>query len=160
MTRQRLSNDAMAGGLLLLAGGCLLGLTWHYPSGTLSDIGPGMILQLSGGIIAVLGALMLLRGLRQTATKESTREEGRMALRPFVVPAAMAAFGLLLPWLGLALTAVLTAFAASFGSASLRMHERVVAALVLATFVTLLFGYGLRLPVPIWPVSVWPGFVA
>jgi hypothetical protein len=149
MAQQQLSTDAITGGLLLLAGGGLLALTWQYPSGTLSDIGPGMILQLSGASLAVLGGLMLLRGWRQSVT----REEGRMVLRPFVVPAAMAAFGLLLPWLGLALTAMFTAFAASFGSAGLRLRERIVAALVLAAFVTLLFGYGLRLP-----VSVWPGF--
>jgi hypothetical protein len=160
MTQQQLSTDAITGGLLLLAGGGLLALTWHYPSGTLSDLGPGMILQLAGAILAVLGGLMLLRGWKQTATRDATGEEGRTALRPFVVPAAMAGFGLLLPWLGLALTAVFTAFAASFGSSTLSLRERIVAALVLATFVTLLFGYGLRLPVPIWPVSVWPGFVA
>ncbi len=150
MAQQQLSTDAITGGLLLLAGGGLLALTWHYPSGTLSEIGPGMILQLSGAIIAVLGGLMLLRGMRHI-----TIRAGRPALRPFVVPAAMAAFGLLLPWLGLALTATIAAFAASFGSASLRMRERIVAALALAVFVTLLFGYGLRLP-----VSIWPGFAA
>jgi hypothetical protein len=157
MVQQQLSTDAVTGGLLLLAGGGLLALTWHYPSGTLSDIGPGMILQLAGAGLAVLGGLMLLRGLKQSATP---REEGprNLRFRPFVVPAAMAGFGLLLPWLGLALTAAFTAFAASFGSQTLRMSERLVAALVLAAFVTLLFGYGLRLPVPIWPVTIWPGF--
>jgi hypothetical protein len=149
--QQQLSTDAIAGGLLLLAGGGLLALTWHYPSGTLSEIGPGMILQLSSAILAVLGGLMLLRGWRQVVAKI----EGRLALRPFVVPAAMAGFGLLLPWLGLALTAAVTAFVASFGSATLSLRERIVAALALAVFVTLLFGYGLRLP-----VSVWPGFAA
>jgi hypothetical protein len=150
MAQQQLSTDAITGGLLLLAGGGLLALTWHYPSGTLSDIGPGMILQLAGAGLAVLGGLMLLRGLKQSATP---REEGprNLRFRPFVVPAAMAGFGLLLPWLGLALTAAFTAFAASFGSASLRLRERLMTAFVLAAFVTLLFGYGLRLPVPIWP---------
>ncbi len=151
MAQQQLSTDAITGGLLLLAGGGLLALTWHYPSGTLSEIGPGMILQLSGAILALLGGLMLLRSWKQTAS----REEAGLALRPFVVPAAMAGFGLLLPWLGLALTAVITVFATSFGSSTLSLRERIVTSLVLATFVTLLFGYALRLP-----VSIWPGFAA
>ncbi len=111
MAQQQLSTDAITGGLLLLAGGGLLALTWHYPSGTLSEIGPGMILQVSGASLAVLGGLMLLRSLKQSVVREG--ESRPLALRPFVVPAAMAAF------------------------------------------VTLLFGYGLRLP-----VSVWPGFAA
>jgi hypothetical protein len=155
MAQRQLSTDAITGGLLLLAGGGLLALTWHYPSGTLSDLGPGMILQLAGASLVLLGGLMLLRGLKQPVAANEEEQPHRLVLRPFVVPAAMAAFGLLLPWLGLALTATVAAFAASFGSASLRLRERLVAALVLAAFVTLLFGYGLRLP-----VSVWPGFAA
>lgn len=155
MAQRQFSTDAITGGLLLLAGGGLLALTWQYPSGTLSDIGPGMILQLSGVSLAVLGGLMLLRRWRQVTPGGEEAASRRLALRPYVVPAAMAVFGLLLPWLGLALTAMFTAFAASFGSASLRLRERLITAFVLAAFVTLLFGYGLRLP-----VSVWPGFAA
>ncbi|QDO98399.1 hypothetical protein FNB15_14445 [Ferrovibrio terrae] len=155
MAQQQLSTDVITGGLLLLAGGGLLALTWQYPSGTLSDIGPGMILQLAGTSLAVLGVLMLLRGWRQITPQRVETIPRRLVLRPFVVPAAMAAFGLLLPWLGLALTAAFTAFAASFGSAGLRLRERLITAFALAAFVTLLFGYGLRLP-----VSVWPGFAA
>lgn len=143
-----LSKDLRAGLFLMLVGAVVLGLVWTYPSGTLSEIGPGAMLQLAGGLILLLGLLMALKGWRQTATVGN-----RVSPRAFIIPGAMAAFALLLPWLGLAFTAVVATLIAGFGSRDLSVKERLLGAVVLSAFVTALFGYGLRLQVPIWPWS-------
>ena len=145
-----ISRDIFAGGLLLFVGGGIFVLIWHYPSGTMSDMGPGMVLQIASGVIALLGIIQILRSLKQSVDPAEGLQL-RLVLRPFVIPAAMTVFALLLPWLGLAVTAACTTFIASYGSSSLSRRERIASALVLAAFVTLLFGYGLRLQVPIWP---------
>ncbi len=151
----RLAREAYAGAFLFVAGAGILLLTWRYPSGTPSDIGPGFVLQASGALVALLGLLLVQRGWRKTAdAPEAVTPEADAAgfkLRPFIVPAAMAGFGLLLPWLGLAFTGFLATLAVSFGARELSWRERLLAAAILAAFVTLLFGYGLKLQVKIWP---------
>ena len=148
----RLAREAYAGAFLFVAGAGILLLTWRYPSGTPSDIGPGFVLQASGALVALLGLLLLQRGWRKTAEADSPEAHGAgFKLRPFIVPAAMAGFGLLLPWLGLAFTGFLATLAVSFGARELSWRERLLAAAILAAFVTLLFGYGLKLQVKIWP---------
>lgn len=143
----RLAREAYAGAFLFVAGAGILLLTWRYPSGTPSDIGPGFVLQASGALVALLGVLLALRNWRKIPEAAA----GGFKLRPFVVPAAMASFGLLLPWLGLALTGFIATLAVSFGARELSWRERLLAAAILAAFVTLLFGYGLKLQVKIWP---------
>ncbi len=146
----RLAREAYAGAFLFVAGAGILLLTWRYPSGTPSDIGPGFVLQASGALVALLGLLLVQRGWRKTADAPEADGAG-FKLRPFIVPAAMAGFGLLLPWMGLAFTGFLVTLAVSFGARELSWRERLLAAAILAAFVTLLFGYGLKLQVKIWP---------
>lgn len=143
-------REAAAGGFLLLAGLLVLILTWSYPSGRLADIGPGMMVQVCGGLITLFGALILIRSVKTAS--DSDLPAGRLSWRPFVVPVAMALFALLLPQLGLAVTAALCVLVAGFASPTLTWRERIGTAAVLSLFVTLLFGYGLRLSVKLWPL--------
>lgn len=145
-----LSKDLRVGLFLMLCGAGLSWLVWKYPTGTLSDIGSGAMLQLAGVLILLLGTIMAVRGwwLQSAPTGRSN-----FSFRAFIVPGAMAVFALLLPWLGLALTAAISTAVAGFGSRELSWKERGLSAVVLAAFVTALFGYGLRLQVPIWPWS-------
>lgn len=143
-----LSKDLRAGLFLMLVGAVVLGLVWGYPSGTLSDIGPGAMVQLAGALILLLGGIMALRGLRQ-----ATVAGGRISPRAFIIPGAMAVFAILLPWLGLAITSAAATLVAGFASRDLSVKERLLGAVLLAAFVTLLFGYGLRLQVSVWPWS-------
>lgn len=143
-----LSKDLRAGLFLMLVGAVALVLVWDYPSGTLSEIGPGAMLQLVSALILLLGVITALRGWRQSAVAGA-----RLSPRAFIIPGAMAAFALLLPWLGLAFTAAVATLIAGFGSQDMSVKERLLGAVVLSAFVTALFGYGLRLQVPIWPWS-------
>lgn len=145
------SREAAAGGFLLLAGALVLALTWRYPSGRPADLGPGLVLQVCGGLIALFGAIMLLRAWRGSTASDDP-PAAPLSGRPFIVLGAMALFALLLPLLGLAFTAALCVLAASFASPALSWRERLGTAVTLSLFVTLLFGYGLRLSVKLWPL--------
>lgn len=144
-------REAAAGGFLLLAGALVLALTWGYPSGRPADLGPGLVLQICGGLIALFGGIMLLQAWRRTAAADDP-PAAPLSGRPFIVLVAMALFALLLPLLGLALTAMICVAVASFAAAGLSWRERMGAAVTLSLFVTLLFGYGLRLSVKLWPL--------
>jgi putative tricarboxylic transport membrane protein len=146
-----LSKDLRAGLFLIACGAVVIWLVRDYPSGTLSDIGSGAMLQLAGASILLLGAIMALRGWRHQA---ASADDSRVSPRAFIVPGAMAVFALLLPWCGLAVTAIISTLIAGFGSRELSWKERVLCSVLLGAFVTLLFGYALRLQVPIWPWSI------
>lgn len=144
-----ISRDASAGLFIAILGGGILLLTWRYPSGSLSDIGPGMVLQLAGIVMLLLGAMMGFAGFRARSVNEESVLPHN--LRPFVVLAAMALFGLALDGLGLLIAGFISTFIATLGSRDMTLRARVVCSLILTGFVTLLFGYGLRLQIPIWP---------
>ena len=72
--------------------------------------------------------------------------------RPLVlVPLGMAVFALGLEPLGLALSSALAVLVTSFASTESRLTERLIASVVLAALITLVFGYGLSMSVPLWP---------
>jgi hypothetical protein len=146
-----LSKDFRAGLFLIACGAVVTWLVRNYPSGTLSEIGSGAMLQLAGASILLLGAIMALRGWHQTVSAD---DASRASPRAFIIPGAMAAFALLLPVCGLAVTATVSTLIAGFASRELSWKERVLGAIVLGAFVTGLFGYALRLQVQIWPWSL------
>jgi hypothetical protein len=145
-----LSKEFRAGLFLIACGAVVIWLVRNYPSGTLSEIGSGALLQLAGASILFLGAIMTLRGWHQAAPAD----DSRVSPRAFIIPGAMAAFALLLPLCGLAVTATVSTLIAGFASRELSWKERVLSAVVLGAFVTALFGYALRLQVQIWPWSL------
>lgn len=145
-----LSKDFRAGLFLIACGAVVIWLVRDYPSGTLSEIGSGAMLQLAGASILLFGAIMALRGWHQS----DSADDSHVSLRAFIIPGAMAAFALLLPWCGLAVTATISTFLAGFGSRESSWKERVLSSILLGAFVTALFGYGLRLQVPVWPWSI------
>lgn len=153
-----IGRNAFAGLFVAGLGGGVLLLSWHYPSGTLSDIGPGVVVQTAAAAMLALGSVMFVHAVKQRTGSEAAADDHVRirSWRPFIIPAAMALFALLLSVAGLALTAAVSAFVASYGSRSLTMRERLSCALVLAAFVTLLFGYGLRIQILIWPGYTLP----
>jgi putative tricarboxylic transport membrane protein len=150
---QRLGREGIAGCGILAAGigGWLT--VYDYPIGELSLIGPGFLPQaLSTGLLAI-GATMILRAVRNAAEPGQSRESLTFAIsRPFlVIPLAAVVFAVAAPVLGLAVTSALAVFVASLATREGGIIGRIVLLLVLATVATLIFGYGLALPVPIWP---------
>ncbi|WP_370152193.1 tripartite tricarboxylate transporter TctB family protein [Ferrovibrio sp.] len=176
-----MTRDACAGLFVACFGAGILALTWSYPSGNPSEIGPGLVMQAGGGAMLLLG--LLQAGLARRRQSLSAAPDGRVppaaqearvppaaqearvpdaplpafrSWRPFVIPASMALFALLLQAGGLALTAAVATFTATYGLRSLTLRSRILCAIGLSAFVTLLFGYGLRIQMPIWPGLFMP----
>lgn len=146
----RFGRDGFAGLFVLLAGLVVLLLVRDYPRGRLSEFGPGMV-PFAGSIgMILLGAAMLLRARRSDAAEPLATGFGRPL---FLIPLGMAIFAFGLNTLGLALVSALAVFVASFASPEPRLFERVLVALGLAALVTLVFGYGLAMTMPLWPLS-------
>jgi hypothetical protein len=147
--RARNPKDLWAGVLFVVLGVGAMVVARRYPFGGPANMGPGFFPTLLGGLLALLGAATALRGLRFTLTRE---EAPAFHWRPLlVVLGAIVLFGLLLQPLGLALTSALLVLASRGAAPDFRWREAGVSALALTVFTALVFVWGLRLPVPLWP---------
>ncbi|NNM75004.1 tripartite tricarboxylate transporter TctB family protein [Enterovirga aerilata] len=144
-----LSRDVLAGLLFAGAGIGFVIMSRNYNFGAGTRMGPGMFPTLVGSLLALLGAVIALRGLRSDAGTPD-----RFHLRPFVlVLLAIAVFTILVEPLGLFITTLLTVAVAALADRELSKRAAAVTAVVLAigscvVFVTLL---GLQL-------AIWPSF--
>lgn len=123
----------------------VLGAT--YPAGTAARMGPGYFPRALGIILIVLGAILIIKSLRTTGARISIP-----TLKPLVVVlASVLLFGLTVVPLGLVLATILLVIASSVASHEYRWKEATIASVTLAAFVVAVFGYGLKLQLPILP---------
>jgi putative tricarboxylic transport membrane protein len=145
LTRQ----DVLAG--LMFIGFAALGL-WlsrNYPIGTAVRMGTGYVPRLLCWILLLLGAVILVIGLRA-----ADAEEGLPGLRwrPIVlIPAALVAFALTIERLGIVIAGLLLIGIGALGGRDLRVLEVVLAAAALVFFTWAIFVWALGLPIPVWP---------
>jgi putative tricarboxylic transport membrane protein len=147
-----LGREGVAGAFVIALGVILWIIVRNDPRGELAEIGPGFMPWAASFGLAALGAVMVLRALR-TRKYDEAPVVSRAAV---LVPLGMAIFALGLEALGLFLTAALGVFVVTFASRESRLVERAVVAVVLATLVTLVFGYGLSMTMPLWPQFLRP----
>jgi hypothetical protein len=118
-----------------------------YPVGTAARMGPGYFPRGLGMILIGLGAILILNGLRTSGSPLAMRD-----IRPLgIVMGSVLVFALTVNYLGLALASALLVVLASTASHEFRKIEAVIAAVTLAVFVVIVFGYGLKLQLPLWP---------
>ncbi len=145
--RSRLNHDTLSGALCAAVG--LLGL-WagrSLEAGTAAEMGPGYVPRLLCLGLLALGLVIALTGLRRPGVRP-----GGIAWRPLlVVTLAVLVFAGLLERLGLALAVVAAVVIAGAATPGARTRETVIAALVLAAALVLIFITGLGLPVPALP---------
>ena len=123
----------------------VLGAT--YPAGTAARMGPGYFPRALGIILIVLGVILIIKSLRTTGARISLP-----TLKPLVVVlGSVLLFGLTVVPLGLVLATMLLVLASSVASHEFRWKEATIASVVLAAFVVAVFGYGLKLQLPILP---------
>ena len=123
----------------------VLGAT--YPAGTAARMGPGYFPRALGIILIVLGVILIIKSLRTTGARISLP-----TLKPLVVVlGSVLLFGLTVVPLGLVLATILLVVASSVASHEFRWKEATIASVVLASFVVVVFGYGLKLQLPILP---------
>ena len=142
-------EDVLAG--LMFIGFAVLGL-WlsrNYPVGTAVRMGTGYVPRLLCWILLVLGAVVMVIGLRAADAED---EQQRLRWRPIVlIPAALVALALTIERLGIVLAILLLVGIGSVASRDLRPLETLAAALVLIALSWSIFILGLGLTIPVWP---------
>jgi putative tricarboxylic transport membrane protein len=147
MVSIRAPKDFWAGVMFIAFAAVALYVSRNYSLGTAVRMGPGYFPMLLGGLLAVVGAILVGRSL--VIAGDSI---GHVQVLPLViVVAAVVLFGFLLPRLGLAITLPLVIAVSALASVQSRRWEVLILALVLTVFSALVFVYGLRLPIPLWP---------
>jgi Tripartite tricarboxylate transporter TctB family len=118
-----------------------------YSLGTPLRMGPGYFPLLLGSVLALIGVILVARSFAFAG-----EPVGRIQVVPLaVITAAVVLFGLLLPWLGLVVALMVAIGVSALASRDSKPLEVAALALVLAVFSVVVFVYGLRLTLPVWP---------
>ena len=118
-----------------------------YQMGSSVRMGPAYFPVVLGGILAFLGALVLLDSLVETGSKVA-----KFHFRPLLfIAVSSLAFAYLLKPLGLVLASVVLVFISAFGGHEFKWKEVAIMSVVLVIFSVLVFVKGLSLPFPVCP---------
>jgi len=140
-------KDFGAGVMFAGIGLAAIAIGSSYPVGTAARMGPGYFPRGLGILLIVLGAILVLTSLRSHGSRIQMGD-----IKPLgIVLASVLLFGFTVVPLGIALGTVLLVLVASTASHEYRWKESVIAAVVMAVFVVAVFGYGLKLQLPILP---------
>ena len=144
---ERLGREGMAGVFVLAVGAIFWSIVRDYPRGDLSQFGPGYLPWVASIGMMLLGLSLIITGYLSRDVHEA-HSFGRAVM---IVPIGMVVFAFGLNRLGLFVTAAASVLITTFASRESSMYERVLLALALATLVTLVFGYGVGMTVPLKP---------
>jgi hypothetical protein len=146
MLRVKSPQDLGAGLVFMLIGLAGLYFGSELAFGTAARMGPGYFPTLLSILILAIGIVVGLRAL----TVEGPPVEP-VQLRPIAfVVAAILIFGVLIEFVGLALTAVLLTLLAAFARRDVKLAETLLLGAGLAIFAVTVFVYLLGQPLPAW----------
>jgi len=146
MVRVKSPQDFGAAGVFIVIGLAGLYFGWELDAGSAARMGPGYFPLLLSGLILALGVII---GARALAIDGPPVERFRLRPLAFLV-AAILMFGLIVNWIGLALTTAALTFVAAYARRGVNLLETVALAVVLGVFVVVVFVYGLSQPFPAW----------
>ena len=146
---QRIRNpkDFWAGVLFALVGAGAIVWGSRYNLGTAARMGPGYFPRALGILLILLGVIIALRGLRTDGlriTAWNLRATG-------IVLGSVVLFGLIVNFVGLAVSTVILIVLASAASTEFRWKEALASGVFFATLAVCVFILGLKLQLPIWP---------
>ena len=143
-------RDFWAGLMFLVVGvGFAIGAT-NYSMGTSARPGAGYFPMGLGVLTALLGAFILFESL--TIETEDGEPVGRIAWRPLIVIfLTIMVFGALLPRLGMILTIPILIVMTSLAGDEFHWRGVAINAVVLTFSSWVIFVWGLKLTMPLWP---------
>lgn len=143
-------RDFWSGLMFVLVGvGFALG-SMAYTFGSSARPGPAYFPFGLGVCLAILGGMVLFKGL--TIESEGGDPIGAIAWRPLlVVVLAIVLFGVALPRLGMVLTLPLLITVVSLASEEFRWRDALLSSVVLTIGSWVIFIWGLKLTIPVWP---------
>jgi len=144
--RVRSPQDLGAAAVFVAIGICGLVFGQELAFGDAAKMGPGYFPTILSSLIIALGAGLLL----QAFTIDGPKIE-RPQFRPiFFIVIAILAFGFLLKWLGLLITAVVMTVIAGYAGRKVNLRENLWLGVGMAIFTALVFVVGLSQPLPLW----------
>ncbi len=147
--RIRHQKDFWSGVMFLAVGLAFAALAQRYELGTAQRMGPGYFPTVLGGLLALLGLIITIRGL---ARAEAGGEVERFHFGPLaVVLGAVALFALLLRPAGLVVALLVLIGVSAYASHEFRLREVIPLAAFLVLLVLAVFIWGLGMVVPVWP---------
>ena len=140
-------KDFWAGLLFIFFGLFFLYVARNYQMGSAVRMGPAYFPTVLGGMLAVLGAIVLLQSVILQGPKIP-----KMSFKPiFFISLALILFGYLLKPVGFVLSLIILVFVSAFGGHEFKTKEVCILAVVLIFFSVLVFVKGLTLPFSLWP---------
>lgn len=142
-------KDFWSGIFFVLTGLAAILIARRYAFGNAEQMGPGFFPTILGGLLVCLGLLAAGRGLNFHAEAEPIP---KLKLRPLAaVLSSVILFAALLRPLGLVAASMLLVIVARLAGGEYYKREVLVSALVLTAFCALVFAWGLKLDLPVWP---------
>jgi hypothetical protein len=148
MSRDRAPQDIAAGILFAVIGAGALATSWSWQTGTLAEMGSGLVPQLVSSLLLLVGLGVAARGL---LARGEPIQVG--SLRPLVVVTlSVLLFAASLERLGIVAAVVLIVALSAFANNRPRLIVLAALAVGLSVACVALFVWGLSLPVPVWPL--------
>jgi hypothetical protein len=145
------SQRDFCSGLMFIVVGVVFAVgATHYPMGGSAKPGAGYFPLILSVVMAILGAIVLFKSL--TIETEGGDPVGAIAWRPLIViVAAIAVFGATINSLGLVLAVPILILISSLAGDEFKWVGVLITCVVLTLFSWLIFVYGLKLTIPLWP---------
>ena len=141
-------------GLMFLAVG--VGFAWgatNYSFGSAARPGPAYFPFGLGIIMAALGGLVLFKSL--VIEVEGGDRIGGIAWKPLaIIVGAVGLFGVLLPWLGMFIALPVLVITSALAGDEFHWGEAITNAAVLTAGSWVIFIWGLKLTIPLWPTFI------
>ena len=143
-------RDFFSGLMFLVVGVVFAVGATNYSMGTSAKPGAGYFPLILSVLMAILGAVVLFKSL--TIETEGGDPIGAIAWRPLIVIVlSIAVFGATINRLGLVLAVPLLIMISSLAGDEFKWLGVILNSVVLTAFSWLIFVYGLKLTIPLWP---------
>jgi hypothetical protein len=154
IVRIRNQKDFWSGVMFFALGLAFVGFAQEYTMGTASRMGPGYFPTVLGGLLAVLGLVIAIKGLAREAPRGDIE---RFHFGPLaIVLGAVLLFGLLLRPAGLVAATLALIGVSAYASHEFSLREIVPLAAVLVVLVLAVFVWGLGMVILVWPAFIGP----
>jgi drug/metabolite transporter (DMT)-like permease len=146
-------RDFISGLMFIVVGIVFAVGATNYSMGSSAKPGAGYFPLILSVIMAILGAVVLFKSL--TIETEGGDPVGDIAWRPLIViVVAIAVFGACITRLGLVVSVPILIFITSLAGDEFKWVGVVLNAILLTVFSWLIFVYGLKLTIPMWPTFI------
>jgi len=144
-------RDFWSGLIFVLVGVAFAWGSMSYRFGSSAQPGPAYFPFFLGVLLALMGGMVLFKAL--SIESDGGDPIGKIAWKPLlIIVAAIIVFGLALPRLGLVLTLPILVTMSALAGNQFRWRDALLNSLVLTAMSWVLFVWGLKLPLPVWPV--------